>query len=100
EMRLSSPWVGRRSMGTHNPTSGVVPISRRRSLSLSQAAFSGKFQRFDSGTPCSGGVAIRHHVDGDAGLLLALRGHGYANLFDKPILELLARLQGASADDE
>jgi hypothetical protein len=47
-----------------------------------------------------GRVTIRHHVDWNASLLLALGWHSCTDLFYKPTLELLACFQGASADDE
>ena len=60
----------------------------------------GQAQRFDRCSPGAGGIAVRHHVNRNAGLLFALVRHRRANFADEPPLELWARLQRSSADDK
>ena len=94
------PFRGLRSSGQGSRLRAEVAPLLGEHSSLGEAAVAGELQGFDGGASGAGGVAVRHHVDGNAGLLLALGGHGGADLCDKPILELLAGFEGASADDE
>src|SRR4051794_2012876 len=53
-------------------------------------------QRLNGSAARSRGVAVRHHVDRNVRLFLALSGHPVASLGDEPALEVLARLERAS----
>src|SRR5207244_11246548 len=72
----------------------------RSERSLRKAALPGKSQRLDGRASRPGGIAIRHHIDWNSSLLLALGRHGGTDLFYKPELKLLAGLQSAPSDNE
>src|SRR6516225_5405844 len=59
-----------------------------------------QLERADCGAKCTGAVAIRNHVDRNAGLLFALNRHAGTDLVDEPLPELVCRFEHASADDQ
>lgn len=65
-----------------------------------QSGLASQGEGFDGGATGTGGVAVGHDVDGDAGLFFALRGHPVANFLNKPTLEARAGFDSAAADDE
>lgn len=57
----------------------------------------GEGEGFDGSATGAGSVAVGHDVNGDAGLLFALRRHAGANLLDEPLGERGAGFNGAAA---
>src|SRR5690606_33274893 len=57
-------------------------------------------QRLQRRAAGAGRVAVRHHVNRDARLFLALDRHAGADLADEPLLEFRARFERAATDDE
>jgi hypothetical protein len=67
---------------------------------LNQAALPSESERLNRSTASPGGVAIRHDMNRNIGLLDALNRHSRPNLAQEPLLKFCFRFQGAPADDQ
>src|ERR1035438_1914853 len=89
------------SKGAHPYEDGAFnPVTGTSFGASPEIGFAGKFQRLESCTTSARGVAIRHHVNRDVGLLFSLNPHSDANLIHEPALKFRARFYHAAAHDQ